>query len=247
MYGTTGTSGTDRPEGPGQPQDRRARLRVRTAAVLGVLTLGVIGFAAFELAGRLGAHGGPAALPSSSAVRVTLQPAVTPATPAVSALSTSPVTQTARQPGPLTVVAATAFGPDGTADGDNPQIAARVLTDHAVGWMSQWYATPTFGDLKQGTGLLLDLGRSYPVTAVKVTLGSLAGAIFQVRLGQQAALGELPVAATGAASTARQVLALTPRAPVQARYVLLWFTQLPPDGAGHYQAWVRQVAVQGER
>jgi hypothetical protein len=33
--------------------------------------------------------------------------------------------------------------------------------------------------------------------------------------------------------------------PAKVRYVLLWFTRLPPDGAGTYQVLVHQVTVQG--
>jgi hypothetical protein len=34
--------------------------------------------------------------------------------------------------------------------------------------------------------------------------------------------------------------------PAQARYVLIWFTQLAPDGAGTYQAKVYNIAVTGQ-
>ena len=140
-------------------------------------------------------------------------------------------------------VSAVAFGPHGTADGDNPQIAARVLTDPAMGWVSQWYATPSFGDLKQGTGLLLDLGRTVTVTTVTLTLGSPPGTSLELRLGAAPDLTALPVVATGTAT--RDQLSLPLASPAKARYVLLWFTRLPPDDAGTYQLFVHQVAIQG--
>ena len=43
------------------------------------------------------------------------------------------------------------------------------------------------------------------------------------------------------------VLRLTLRHPVAARYLLIWFTTLPPDGAGHYAASVSHVQVTGRR
>ena len=43
------------------------------------------------------------------------------------------------------------------------------------------------------------------------------------------------------------VVRLTLPRPVAARYLLIWFTQLPPDGAGHYQETVSQVQVTGRR
>jgi hypothetical protein len=40
---------------------------------------------------------------------------------------------------------------------------------------------------------------------------------------------------------------LRPGAPVHVRYLLIWFTKLPPDNAGHYQAGVYRITVQGHR
>jgi hypothetical protein len=210
--------------------------------VFGVLTLAVIGYAVFRLVGHIGGHDSVMPSTSRSAVRVTLTPEATPTSPDV---TTSVVATPRPEPVPLAAVSAAAFGPKGLADGDNPQIASRVLTGTALGWQSQWYATPSFGDLKLGTGLLLDLGRSYSVSSVSVTLSSPPGATFQVRLGQHATFSALPVAATETAATPSDTLKLPLRAPVTARYVLIWFTKLPPDGQGHYQASVRQVAVRG--
>ena len=40
---------------------------------------------------------------------------------------------------------------------------------------------------------------------------------------------------------------LQPGAPVHVRYVLIWFTKLPPDNAGTYRAGVYRITVQGHR
>jgi len=55
----------------------------------------------------------------------------------------------------------------------------------------------------------------------------------------------LPRVAT--AANAGGTVQLRPAAPVQVRYVLIWFTKLPPDNAGHYQAAVYRITVQGHR
>jgi hypothetical protein len=225
-----------------------ARRRAELAAVLGVVALGVLGYAAFEFSGQVtapraasqpGSHQQPAAKPPVT------QPPATPAptaTVTVSATATPTATATPR-PQTLVPVSAVAFGPHGTADGDNPQLAARVLTDPAMGWVSQWYATPAFGDLKQGTGLLLDLGRTVTVTTVTLTLGSPPGTALELRLGAAPDLGALPVVTSATAT--RDQLSLPLASPAKARYVLLWFTKLPPDDAGTYQLFIHQVAIQG--
>jgi len=221
-----------------------ARRRVGLAAVLGVAALAVLGYAAFEFSGQVTAPRAPSQPVSQPQAAAKPQATRLPATPAP--IATTAVTATPQRtvvPQGLVPVSAVAFGPHGTADGDNPQIAARVLTDPAMGWVSQWYATPSFGDLKQGTGLLLDLGRTVTVTTVTLTLGSPPGTSLKLRLGAAPDLTALPVVATGTAT--RDQLSMPLASPARARYVLLWFTRLPPDDAGTYQLFVHRVAIQG--
>jgi len=226
-----------------------ARRRAGLAATLGVVALAVLGYAAFEFSGQVTApraasspvsHQQAAAKPPGPN---TTQPPATPAPVATTAVTATPKATVTPRAQTLAPVSAVAFGPQGTADGDNPQIAARVLTDPAMGWVSQWYATPSFGDLKQGTGLLLDLGRTVTVTTVTLTLGSPPGTALELRLGAAPDLIALPVVTTATAT--RDQLSLPLASPAKARYVLLWFTRLPPDDAGTYQLFVHRVAIQG--
>jgi transcriptional regulator with XRE-family HTH domain len=145
----------------------------------------------------------------------------------------------------LQPVRAVAFGPGGTADGDNPQLAGRAVSARpGAGWNTNWYATAAFGGLQAGTGLLLDLGRPATITAVTVRLGPAAGASVQLRAGDAAALSGLRIVAQARGGGGNLTLSL-PK-PVQARYVLIWFTRLPPDSSGTYQATVYHVTVTGK-
>ena len=223
-----------------------ARRRAGLAAALGVVALAVLGYAAFEFSGQVTAPRAasqPVSHQQAAAKPPATQPPATPTPIATTAVTATPKATVAPRAQTLVPVSAVAFGPQGTADGDNPQIAARVLTDPAMGWVSQWYATPSFGDLKQGTGLLLDLGRTVTVTTVTLTLGSPPGTSLELRLGAAPDLSALPVVATATAT--RDQLSLPLASPARARYVLLWFTRLPPDDAGTYQLFVHQVAIQG--
>lgn len=168
-------------------------------------------------------------------------PASSPGSASASRASMSPTVSHA--PHPLSVTSVAAFGPEGTSDGDNPGLAARVLdvsTD--MPWYSQWYATPGFGNLRSGTGLLLTLGEATSVRDIRLVLGSAPGADIQVRVGNSPA-PDLPVVA-GASGVGGTVL-LTAAKPATGRYVLIWFTRLPPDGHGHYQVNVYNVGVDG--
>jgi helix-turn-helix protein len=193
-------------------------------------------------AGRRGASaspgtvkGKPGVATKGSGTKVATSPATTPAPK-----SAVPPPST-----PLHVAVAEAFGPDGVGDGDNPESALSPITSGASSpWQTDWYTSAEFGQLKQGTGLLLDMGQRAAITSVRITLGSAAGADLQLRAGDTPALADLRVVAS--ASDAGGTISLRLAHAVRARYVLIWFTLLPPNDAGQYQANVYQVRVSGQ-
>jgi len=245
---------------PAMPLRKRERRRVRWSAFLAVLVLAVLGFAGYKFVSGVGGspHATAAGHGPSPAGGPTNPPASAPAVQGSSvqgSTSTASASQAPTSPPPsvtpvavqaLTPASVTAFGPAGRADGDNPQNAAFAVAGNAARpWYSQWYATPRFGALKNGTGLLLDMGRTVTVSSVRVSLGPRSGAIIQLRAGSKPLPAWLPRVAT--AANAGGTVQLRPAAPVQVRYVLIWFTKLPPDNAGHYQAAVYRITVQGHR
>ena len=183
-------------------------------------------------------------------------PASTATSPKATASSTRPTASASSSPtasssspavatGPavtLTVANATAFGPDGTSDGDNPGMASRVLRGGGA-WDSSWYATAEFGHMQSGTGILLDMGHAVTVNSIGLVLGSAAGADVQVRVGDSAGLGSMSTAAS--MSNAHGTLHLPLRSPASARYVLIWFTRLPVKSPGKYQVSLYKASVDG--
>ncbi|HEY5986784.1 MAG TPA: helix-turn-helix domain-containing protein [Streptosporangiaceae bacterium] len=161
---------------------------------------------------------------------------------AVAVSSPTPVTSAAPL---LRPVNATAFGPLGDGKGDNPQLASSAIDgSSATAWHTDWYATARFGGLKRGTGLLLDMGRTVTITSAQVILGNAVGADFQLRVGAAPALADLPPAAraTSAAGLVRLQLAN----PARGRYVVIWFTKLPPDSKGTFQAGIYGIRLNGQ-
>jgi hypothetical protein len=247
---------------------RGARRKVAFAATTSVAVLALLGFAASEFTGRVShtaaSHATASHATASHAVvshvtaaasgtakakaKASARTAAIPASPRPSETKSkaeekpTPSSTPSAPSSVLVPVSATAFGPNGTADGDNPSSASLVLTDPALGWTTEWYTTAAFGALKTGTGLLLDMGRPVTVTAVLVTLGARPGADLELRAGlTSASLTTLTDVADVGGS-----VDLPLSQPAYAQYILLWFTQLPPDGTGTYQATVHEITVRGQ-
>lgn len=231
------------------PRHRKPRSGGRWKLALTGLVGVYVVLAGYELIANFGQLGAPAAAPASSAPH-TARPAARAASraprsakassrPAAAATARAASQPASRQ---LDVISVTAFGPDGTSDGDNPGITGRILAMSAdQPWYSQWYTTPEYGGLRSGTGLMLDLGTTETVTDVGLTLGSTPGTDLQVRVGSTPSLSLPTVASTFDAGGA---VRLTTKS-VKGRYVLIWFTRLPSIGKGHYQVNVYSVSVDG--
>jgi cytoskeletal protein RodZ len=241
---------------PSMPLRKRERRRVRWTAFLAVLVLAVLGFAGYKFASGVGRdrHVSAAASlhPSPPSAAGTGRPASTPAgqtspapaSPATTASSSPPVSSSPIAVQALTPASVAAFGPAGTADGDNPQLAELAVGGNpAQPWYSQWYTTPQFGALKTGTGLLLDMGHPVTVSSVRLSLVN-GGADVQLRAGAKPVASWLPQVASAANAGGTVPFQLS--APAHVRYLLIWFTKLPPDNAGTYQANVYKITVQGQ-
>ncbi len=235
---------------PPRPPRTRERRRVRWAAALAVLVLAVLGFASYEFVAGVGRAHHAAAVTSPRPSHVASPPVTVPAvTPTAQVSSAQPSPSATVSPTPvavrtLTPVSVAAFGPAGTADGDNPQIAARAISgDPATPWVSDWYATADL-NLQAGTGLLLDMGRTVTVTSVRLWIGGRPGADLQLRAGGSPVLPGLRSVASR--NDAGGIVSLSLASPVQARYLLVWFTLLPPDTSGTYQVSVYGITVQGQ-
>jgi hypothetical protein len=137
----------------------------------------------------------------------------------------------------------TSFDPQGDGAEDPGGVGLAVDDDPSTQWTTDTYHdNPHFGGLKDGVGLLLDLGRPKTVAAARLLL-SAPGASVQIRAGahppQQAS--DLPVVASR--TDGPSALTLSLRKPVTARYWLVWFTSLPKAGSD-YRLGVGEIALQ---
>jgi hypothetical protein len=120
---------------------------------------------------------------------------------------------------------------------ENDADAKNVLNGNPAGWSTQEYLghssgpSPTFGNTKAGTGLILDLGRSVRVSSVTVKFGSQPGADVEIKGGSSNTLSGTNLDSMTTLASADGIsgtYTFTVRHPVAERYIVIWFTKLPP-------------------
>lgn len=143
--------------------------------------------------------------------------------------------------GVIPVATAVDFDPFGFDESESPDTVEGAIDPRSdTAWTTETYSSPDL-DGKPGVGLILDLGTAQPVSAVRLEL---TGSGSSVTVGVSSELLKKPkkwpiLAQAESIGTAIDLRA--PR-PIVGRYVMIWFTQLPPqDGA--YQAGIREVQV----
>jgi hypothetical protein len=120
---------------------------------------------------------------------------------------------------------------------ENSNQAINVFDDNGLGWSTQQYDLsssgqwPTFGDLKAGTGFIVDLGRPVRLSSVTVKFGNEPGADVQIMLGDsntrsQSNLNSMQIVASADDVSGSHIFTTTSKATGQ--YVVIWFTKLPP-------------------
>ncbi len=108
-------------------------------------------------------------------------------------------------------------------------------------WRTQTYRSAEFGNLKDGVGLLLDLGSAREVTTV--TLDVVGGPIaVELRAGDERASSAGGYRTVASAGSASGPTTLTPKDAGKHRYWLIWVTRLASQDGG-YRAVIRDPAV----
>lgn len=161
---------------------------------------------------------------------------------------TTPSTPATGSPSPtlgavVSDVTATDFDPQGSPPRDeNPELAPLAVDgDRQTSWRTQTY-DQNFGPggLKDGVGLVLDLGAARAVSAVDLTLGdgSTEVSLF-VTARAPTGVGSLTPAATATVDGAQRV---TLDQPAQGRFVTVWLTSIPAVPGG-FRGEVAEAAV----
>ena len=155
----------------------------------------------------------------------------------------------------LKPVSASGFDPLVTfkADPSNEEsLYAKFAIDNnpRTAWTSQWYATPEFGGLKEGSGMLINMGKTVRYSSVTITFDSQPGADVKLLTGNSSARSKqnlLSMKQLAAKKNVVGTVTFTITSPATGQYLAIWFTRLPPQpgAAGKYQAQIYNVIVRG--
>jgi hypothetical protein len=133
---------------------------------------------------------------------------------------------------------------------DNPGMAAAAIDGSSTtDWHSQFYiGNPVFGGLKKGTGLLLDLGTTVKLSEVQLQLSTACCTAVNIDLGNtNSPASESGFSTVTSSSKASGTTTFKVTSSAKGRYLLLWFTSLPPlqGNSNEYEAQVFNVVVRG--
>lgn len=161
------------------------------------------------------------------------------------------------EPGPdsaaevLDVAGISDFDPQGADGGvENPEDAGRAVDGKpTTAWTtSSYFGSAQLGLLKDGVGLLLDLGQPQDVGSVSLQLQGSPTSV-QVYAAPEDA-GRAPTAVDGLdllgeATAADTKLTVRPDSALTSRWVVVWLTELPSVGDATYRGAIAEITVRG--
>ncbi|MCP2340548.1 protein kinase family protein [Actinomadura rupiterrae] len=146
--------------------------------------------------------------------------------------------------------AATALKPSGVSSiedskGDtDSQIGKNLDTlmkgGHGRPWQSAGYHGDNFGNLKNGLGVVFDMGRKVKVDSVRVNTAGVGNAPIELRVGDAKDLGALHVVGKGTSQGA--TFPIKAEKAASGQYVCIWFTTPVPD---RFKAKLSEVTILG--
>jgi serine/threonine protein kinase len=216
-----------------KPPAERSKAARAIVSIVIVLVLAAVGVAAWSISHNLGRSANPAPARSHSS---------SSSPPAVAAAAL------------LKPVGASSFNALGQPAGSNEdQGDAQYAIDGSTStfWHTSYYfGSSVFGNLKQGTGLILDMGKPVRLSQVIVQFGTTCCTHAEIEIGNDstptpAALSTFTALQSSATAVGSTTFNVTKQAT--GRYVLIWITDLPPlaGNQGKYEALIYNVIVRG--
>ncbi len=153
----------------------------------------------------------------------------------------------------LTPAGANSYDALGTDGGNEDANGAKYAIDGSTStaWHTDYYLSePTFGNLKKGTGLILDMGKQVQLSQVMVQFGTICCTHVEIEIGNSndptpSALSTFTEVQSSNSADGVTNFSVTKKAT--GRYVLIWITDLPPraGASGSYEALIYNVILHG--
>jgi hypothetical protein len=141
------------------------------------------------------------------------------------------------------------FDPQGD-ESENPDDANLAIDgDPETGWRTTTYFNqPEFGGLKDGVGLVVDLGGMREVSQVRLTLGGDPTSVEVYGDPRRTSPPERVSGLTKFGSITANGSSATVRLDdgAETRFLLIWLTSVPEVSTGKYQGDVREIVVRGK-
>lgn len=140
---------------------------------------------------------------------------------------------------PFAILNAAGFDPPpGDGVEHNAEVPRVYDGDSTTAWTTEGYNDQSFGGVKQGVGVVVDLGQQQDISSVTLQLPTNAQAT--VFGGDQATNSGSEIGKTEGRTGE---VVLTPSSAVKAQYVTVWFTSLAPGQDGRYRAALGEITV----
>jgi hypothetical protein len=140
---------------------------------------------------------------------------------------------------PLAILKAAGFDPEGDGQERNSEAARVYDGDKSTFWSSEGYASANLGGLKDGVGVIVDLGQTAKVKQVELVLPDAADVTVYVNEDNtRAGATEL-----GSSSGKKGTVTITGDKPATGKFVIVWFTKLSQVSDGRFRATLAEITV----
>ncbi len=141
---------------------------------------------------------------------------------------------------PIKVTGISSFDPEGDQDEHNELAPRAIDGDAKTLWETHIYGSATYGGIKDGTGLILDLGSSKRVGTVSIDLKGGPTTMDVYVTKDPSIRDQKPF---GTITDGKGTEKVTKDTPVSGRYVIIWITSLAPWASGQYRDQIPEIKV----
>ena len=221
------------PAEPLTKDESKLALVIVVVFVVAALVIGIYGVS------RIGSNSD--SLLGDSASPATRTTTVAPSTAAPSGSASPTASEGAGTAEPLAILKVEAYDPEGDGE-ENNNLTPKVYDgDKGTGWFSENYRSDSFGGLKKGLGVIVDLGPNKKPQRVELNIPHPSD--IEVYVGPDNRLeGATKI---GEKADADGTVTFDVPADVSGQYIIVWFTKLNADDNGKRRAWLDEVVVTG--